>query len=168
MFERGPEVSFSNCSLPYHLSGVVADPARLVMMTPAKFKKQYNIEVRTGSEVVAINRAAKTVTIHNALENRSYEESYDKLVLAPGATPIRPAIPGSELMRLHTVHKVQDTVALQKDMASHQRVVVIGGGFIGVEAAENLREGGNDVTLIEAQPQILKTFDEDMVQIFHK
>ena len=168
VFERGPEVSFSNCSLPYHLSGVVADASRLVMMTPAKFKKQYNIEVRTGSEVVAINRAAKTVTINNALENRSYEESYDKLVLAPGATPIRPAIPGSELMRLHTVHKVQDTVALQKDMASHQRVVVIGGGFIGVEAAENLREGGNDVTLIEAQPQILKTFDEDMVQIFHK
>lgn len=168
IFERGPEVSFSNCSLPYHLSGVVADAGRLIMMTPAKFKAQYNIDARTQSEVVAINRAAKTVTVRNLADGSNYEESYDKLVLAPGAVPLQPPIPGRELIPIHSVHKVQDTVALKQAITAGKRVVVIGGGFIGVETAENLAEAGCQVTLVEALPQILRTFDDDMVQILHK
>lgn len=168
MFERGPDVSFSNCSLPYHLSGVVADAGRLIMMTPAKFKAQYNIDARTQSEVIAINRGAKTVTVRNLADGSSYEESYDQLILAPGAVPLQPPIPGRELLPIHTVHKVQDTVALKQALVPGKRVVVIGGGFIGVETAENLADAGCQVALVEALPQILRIFDEDMVQILHK
>ncbi|MGL1890348.1 MAG: FAD-dependent oxidoreductase [Spirochaetaceae bacterium] len=169
VFEKGPHVSFSNCSLPYHLSGVVPNADKLVMMYPEKFKSQYNIEVRTENEVLSINRENKSVTIKDLKTNTEYTESFDKLILSPGGSPIVPPIPGIKEANTYTIRNVVDIVKLSKALeGSNKKVSVIGGGFIGVETAENLKEAGHDVTLIEAMPQILRIFDEDMVQILHK
>ena len=170
VFERDEHVSFSNCCLPYYLSGVVKSPETLVLMSPKKFLSMYNLDVRTMSEVRAINRESKTVTVLNRKENTTYEEAYDKLILSPGAKAIVPAIPDIELVNRHVVRNVGDVVGLKKSILPEagQRVAVIGGGFIGVEVAENLREAGYAVTLVEAMPQILGIYDFDMVQILHK
>lgn len=170
MFERGPHVSFSNCCLPYHLSGIVPEADNLVLMAPEKFLKQYNIQARINNEVLSINKEEKTVTVKNNLTNEEYTESYDKLVLSPGAKAIVPPIKGIEKQNIYTIRNVVDIDKLNKAVKADksQKVAVIGGGFIGVEAAENLREAGYEVTLIEAQRQILGQFDYDMVQILHK
>ncbi|QXM06379.1 FAD-dependent oxidoreductase [Crassaminicella indica] len=170
MFEKGPHVSFSNCCLPYHLSGTVADSDDLVLMQPEKFLKQYRIEARVNNEVIAIDREKKEVTVKNVLTGEEYRESYDKLILSPGARPIVPPIPGIENANIFTVRNVVDIEKLNKFVKNMEtkNVSVIGGGFIGVEVAENLKEAGYNVTLIEAMPQIMKPFDYDMVQILHK
>ncbi len=170
MFEKGPHVSFSNCCLPYHLSGVVENADSLVLMSPEKFLKQYNIEARVNNEVLSIDRENKEITVKNLLTGEEYKESYDKLILSPGARPIVPPIPGIEKVNVFSIRNVVDIDKLNKFVKSMKtkNVVVIGGGFIGVEAAENLKEAGYDVTLIEAMPQIMKPFDYDMVQILHK
>jgi len=170
MFEKGPHVSFSNCCLPYHLSGVVATAEELVLMCPEKFASQYNIEARVGNEVVAIDRAAKTILVRNVESGKEYTESYDKLVLSPGAKPIVPPIPGMEKVNTFSIRNVVDIDRLNKFIKSSapKNISVIGGGFIGVEAAENLKEAGYNVNLIEAMPQIMKPFDYSMVQILHK
>lgn len=170
MFEKGPHVSFSNCSLPYHLSGVVETADSLVLMSPEKFMKQYRIEARVNSEVVNINRADKIVTVKNLLTGEEYTENYDKLILSMGAKPIVPKIPGIELVNSFTIRNVVDIDRLNKFVKNMdgKNVTVIGGGFIGVETVENLREAGFNVTLVEAADQILKIFDYDMVQILHK
>ncbi len=170
MFERGPHISFSNCSLPYHLSGIVKEADNLVLMKPELFLKQYNIEARINSEVIAINRDDKTVTVRKTDTDEEYTESYDKLILSPGARPIAPKLPGMEKVNIFTVRNVVDIDNLNKFIKNMKTkdVAVIGGGFIGVEVAENLRLGGYNVTLIEASNQILRPYDYDMVQIFHK
>lgn len=169
MFERGEHVSFSNCSLPYFLGGHISSSEKLVLMSPQKFLKQYNIIAKTKSEVTAINRDRKTITITDLASGNSYEESYDKLILAPGAKPIVPPIAGLDLVNIFTVRNVTDIEKLHNALHDKsQNIAVIGGGFIGVEVAENLREAGYSVSLIEAMPQILRTFDYDMVQILHK
>ncbi|MFV0466215.1 MAG: FAD-dependent oxidoreductase [Lachnospiraceae bacterium] len=170
MFERGPHVSFSNCSLPYHLSGVVEDADDLVLMNPAIFKKQYNIDARVNSEVISIDREHKTVRVRDLQTKEIYEQGYDELILSTGAAPIVPNIPGIELVDVYTVRNVVDIDRLRKSAAKdkEQSIAVIGGGFIGIEVAENLKKAGFDVTVIEAMPQILRPFDYDMVQIFHK
>ncbi|WP_300355997.1 FAD-dependent oxidoreductase [Fusobacterium sp.] len=170
MFERGPHVSFSNCCLPYHLSGVVKEASNLVLMSPEKFAAQYKIEARTNNEVVNIDRAKKEVKVKNVITGEEYTENYDKLILSMGAKPIVPKIPGIENVNTFTVRNVVDIDRLNnfvKGMES-KNVTVIGGGFIGVEVVENLREAGYNVTLVEAANQIMKTFDYDMVQILHK
>lgn len=170
MFERGPHVSFSNCSLPYHLSGKVKEAEDLVLMNPELFLKQYNIDARVYSEVIAIDRENKLVKIKKTDSGDEYSESYDKLILSPGASPIVPKLPGIENVNVFTVRNVVDINKLNlfiKKM-DNKDISVIGGGFIGVEVAENLREAGYEVTLIEATDQILRPFDYDMVQIFHK
>ncbi|MDU1320123.1 MAG: FAD-dependent oxidoreductase [Clostridium botulinum] len=170
MFEKDPYVSFSNCSLPYHLSGVVEDSNSLVLMTPEQFKAQYNIEARVNNEVIIINRDKKEVTVKNTLTGEEYSENYDKLILSPGATPIVPKVKGIENVNIFTVRNVMDIQRLSEKLKNKkfQNISVIGGGFIGVEVAENLKEAGNDVTLIEAMPHIMKPFDYDMAQILHK
>ncbi|KYH34570.1 coenzyme A disulfide reductase [Clostridium tepidiprofundi DSM 19306] len=170
MFERGPHVSFSNCCLPYHLSGVVEDADSLVLMCPEKFLKQYEIEARVNNEVLSIDRENKEVAVKDLLTGEVYKESYDKLILSPGAKPIVPNIPGIENVNVFTIRNVVDIEKLNNFVKSNgiKNVSVIGGGFIGVEAAENLKEAGYNVTLIEAMPQIMKPFDYDMVQILHK
>lgn len=170
MFEKGPHVSFSNCSLPYHLSGIVENSKRLVMMNPESFESKYNINARVNSEVVAINRATKTVTVKNVETGETYEESYDELILSPGASPIVPNLQGVDLPHVFTVRNVVDIEKLQHAIVEKdaENIAVVGGGFIGVEVAENLRLAGRGVSLVEFAPQILMPFDEDMVQILHK
>ncbi|MGO2118921.1 MAG: NAD(P)/FAD-dependent oxidoreductase [Fusobacterium sp.] len=170
MFEKGPHVSFSNCCLPYHLGGTVKEAEDLVLMSPEKFIKQYNIEARINNEVVSIDRDSKNIRVKNNLTGEEYNESYDKLILSPGAKPIVPNIPGIEKINHFSIRNVTDIDNLNKFIKSSNSVniSVIGGGFIGVETCENLKEAGYNVTLIEAANQIMKPFDYDMVQILHK
>jgi NADPH-dependent 2,4-dienoyl-CoA reductase/sulfur reductase-like enzyme/rhodanese-related sulfurtransferase len=170
MFEKGPHVSFSNCSLPYHLSGVIDTADKLVLMSPEKFLVQYNIQARVNNEVLSINKEEKNVTVKNLLTGETYKETYDKLVLSPGAKPIVPNIHGIEEVNIFTIRNVVDIDKLNKYIKSidAKDIAVIGGGFIGVEAAENLRDAGYNVALIEGTDQILRPFDYDMVQILHK
>ncbi len=170
MFEKGPHVSFSNCALPYHLSGTIEVPNRLVLMSPEKFQAQYNIEARVNNEVLSIDRKNKEIEVKDLLTGEVYKENYDKLILSPGARPIVPRIPGIENVNVFTIRNVVDIDKLNRFIKriDGKEVAVIGGGYIGVEAAENLIDGGYNVSLIEATPQILKPFDYDMVQILHK
>lgn len=170
MFEKGPHVSFSNCSLPYHLSGLVESSDDLVLMQPEKFLKQFNISARINSEVISIDRQNKKVTVKNLHTNSEYTESYDKLILSPGAKPIIPNIPGIDKVNLFSIRNVVDIAKLSDTVKTLEKtnIAVIGGGFIGVEVAENLKEAGFNVSLIEAMPQIMRPFDDDMVQILHK
>lgn len=170
MFEKGPHVSFSNCCLPYHLSGAIENHEDLVLMHPEKFFKQYRIDARVHNEVVAIDRENKEVTVLDVISGKEYKETYDKLILSPGAKPIVPPIKGIEKVNTFTVRNVVDIAKLSYFVKESQskNISVIGGGFIGVEVAENLREAGYNVTLIEAADQIMRPFDYDMVQILHK
>ncbi|WP_117161821.1 FAD-dependent oxidoreductase [Paraliobacillus sp. X-1268] len=170
MFEKGPHVSFSNCSLPYHLSGEIEDSQRLILMNPGKFDAQYKIEARTNSKVIKINRTKKTITIKNIQTGKIYEEAYDKLVLSPGANPIIPTLDGIASNHVFTVRNVVDIEKLNNYVKQKgiEDVAVIGGGFIGIEVAENLVRAGKKVSLIEAQEQVMTSFDYDMVQILHK
>lgn len=170
MFERGPHVSYSNCALPYHLSGIIEDAESLVLMNPQMFLTRYNIEARVHNEVITINRKEKCVVVKDVLTGKTYEETYDKLVLTPGAHPIIDNIRGIQIANVFTVRNVVDIDKLNKFVKSSDTkdVVVIGGGFIGIETAENLRLSGCDVSIVIASQQILNTYDYDMVQIFHK
>lgn len=170
MLERGPHVSFSNCSLPFRLSGTVDATEKLLMMTPQAFASRYRIDARVNNEAVAIDRVAHTVHVRDLTDGREYDESYDKLILSPGARAIVPPIPGIDGADVFTVKNVVDIDRLQTFLTENnvRRVSVVGGGFIGVEVAVNLVEGGYQVALVEAAPQILSTFDHDMVQILHK
>ena len=170
MFEKGPHVSFSNCGLPYHLSGVIDEVGKLLLMSVEKFKVQYNIDARVFSEVLKIDRKNKTVEVIDYVNNKKYTESYDKLILSPGAKPIVPNIPGINEANIYTIRNVVDIDNLNKKVKSlgNKDVAVIGGGFIGVEAAENLKMAGFNVSLIEGANQILRPFDYDMVQFLHK
>lgn len=169
MFEKGPHVSFSNCSLPYHLSGLV-EADSLVLMQPEKFMKQYKIEARINNEVINIDKEKKEVTVREVITGKEYTENYDKLILSMGAKPIVPKIPGIEKVNTFTIRNVVDIDRLNKFIkdTAPKNVTVIGGGFIGIETVENLKEAGYNVTLIEAANQIMRTFDYDMVQILHK
>lgn len=171
IFEKGPHVSFSNCSLPFYLSGIVEDVDSLVLMDPEDFKSMYNIEVRVNNEVTKINRDKKTITVKDLVTGKEYEEFYDKLVLAPGASPILPnSIEGVHNKNVFTVRNVVDIDNLNRYIKENdvKDVAVVGGGFIGLEVAENLRLAGLNVSLVEALNQVLAPFDYDMVQILHK
>lgn len=171
IFEKGPHVSFSNCSLPYFLSGTVANSASLIMMSPEKFRKSHDIDVQVNSEVVSIDRRRKAIVVKNTITGETLTEAYDVLVLAPGAAPTRPkGVEGASLPHVFTIRNVIDVVNLKRylDAGGIQDVAVIGGGLIGVEVAENLRELGKHVTLVEATNQILAPFDFDMAQILQK
>ena len=170
MFEKGPHVSFSNCGLPYHLSGMISEVEKLVLMSPQKFLAQYNIEARINSEVIEIDRKNKEVVVKDSVTKKTYRESYDKLVLSVGAKPIVPKFEGLDSVNVFTIRNVVDINRLNLFVKERKdkKITVIGGGFIGIEAAENLREAGYEVTLIEAADQILKIFDYDMVQRLQK
>ncbi|GAA5415702.1 coenzyme A disulfide reductase [Paraliobacillus ryukyuensis] len=170
MFEKGPHVSFSNCALPYHLSGEIEDSNKLILMNPAKFDKRYHIEARTNSEVMTINRTKKTITVKNVQTEETYEEGYDYLVLSPGASPIVPPLKGVDSQHVFTVRNVVDIDKLNQFVQQQhiKNIAVIGGGFIGLEVAENLAYAGKNISLVEAQNQVMAPFDSDMVQILHK
>lgn len=171
IFERGEHVSFSNCALPYHLGNVVPRQESLILMSPGAFKRSHDIEARIMSEVTKINRDRKTVTVKDGLTGEVYEESYDKLVLAPGARPIMPkSIEGIDRDNVFSIRNVTDIARVKEyiDRPDVENVVVVGGGFIGIETAENVVKAGKKVALIEGLDQIMAPFDYDMVQILHK
>ncbi|MBO4235929.1 MAG: FAD-dependent oxidoreductase [Firmicutes bacterium] len=171
VFERGRDVSFSNCALPYRLSDVVESSDELILMDPYDFKERHNIEVKTRSEVTKIDRRSKTVTVKNLNTGKERRVKYDKLMLAPGASPILPkSIKGIDSNHVFSVRNVEDIEKLKSyiDREGIEDVAVIGGGFIGIEVTENIREAGKKVRLIEGMPQILAPFDDDMVQMLHK
>lgn len=170
MLDKGPFVSYSNCSLPYRLSDTVDADEKLIMMNPQQFMSRYRIQARVNQEVTAIRREQKTVQIRDLSSGKEYEESYDRLVLATGANAVVPRIRGIETADIFTLKTVEDTVRLYAFLKKKnaRKVTVLGGGFIGIEAAVNLREAGYEVAVVEAQPQILNTFDYDMVQILQK
>ena len=165
LFERGAYISYANCGLPYYLGGVISERERLFVQTPEGMRERYNIDVRVENEVIAIDRQNKVVQVKEKKTGNIYQESYDKLLLSPGAEPIKPNIPGINQKNVYFLRTVYDTDQLKKAIEkNHQgRAVVIGGGFIGVETAENLRHAGLNVTLVEAMPQIFNNLDQDMV-----
>ncbi len=171
MFERGANVSFSNCCLPYHLSGIIEKSDDLVLISPEEFKNKYKIDARTRNEVIKINREEKKVLVKDLESGEEYEEEYDKLVLSPGANPICPgSIEGIDKDCVFTVRNVKDISKLYSYIEENDinDIAVVGAGFIGVEVAENLHMAGKNVSLIEALDQIMSPFDFDMAQIFHK
>jgi NADPH-dependent 2,4-dienoyl-CoA reductase/sulfur reductase-like enzyme/rhodanese-related sulfurtransferase len=170
VFEKGYNVSFSNCSLPYHLSGLIPRSEMLVLMDPPSLKISYNIDARVRHEVIGINRNNKEIEVRDLETGTVYRETYDKLILSPGAKVSIPPIKDLDQIPYFTVRNVEDVDSLNKYLIEKQAtdVVVIGGGFIGVEAAENLKMRGLNVSLVEFAPQILTTLDFDMVQILHK
>ncbi len=171
MIERGPHVSFSNCCLPFYLSGVVESREKLVLMDPVEFATKYKIEARVNQEAVKINPERKTVSIKNLITGEIYEESYDKLGLAPGASAIRPkSIKGVDGDNVFVVKNVVDISKLQDYITENnvKNIAVVGGGFIGLEVCENLIDAGKNVYLIEGSNQVMRPLDYDMVQIAHK
>ncbi|MNM25511.1 Coenzyme A disulfide reductase [compost metagenome] len=169
MFERDAYISFANCGLPYYIGGSIQDRSRLLVQTPEAMHSRFNIDVRIQSEVVSIDPTNHTVTV-NSRERGIYEESYDALILSPGAKPIRPALPGIDSSRIYTLRNIPDTDRIKSIVAEEgtRSAVVIGGGFIGVEMAENLREAGLEVTLIEAGNQLLAPFDPEMSSVLSR
>lgn len=169
MFERDEYISFANCGLPYYIGEVIEDREKLLVQTPEAMKERFNIDVRINSEVVSIDTENKKVKV-NSKDRGVYEESYDYILLSPGAKPVRPNIPGINSNKIFSLRNIPDTDRIKDYVDNHgiKSAVVIGGGFIGVEMAENLIERKVDVTLVEAVPHILAPFDSDMVVIAEK
>ena len=169
IFEKSGYISYANCGLPYYIGGEISDREELTLQTPESFNARFRVDVKVRHEVVAINPDRKTVTVRNLSGGEVFEEKYDKLVLSMGAKPIRPNLPGIDDERIFTVRNVEDTFCIKDyiDATKPERAVVIGGGFIGIEMAENLRRLGTEVTLVEAAPQLMAPFDGDMAAFIH-
>ena len=171
MFERDEYISFANCGLPYYIGNVITDREDLLVQTVDGMSERFNLDIRNFSEVVDINRKDKKVTVRNVLTNEVYEESYDVLILSPGAKPIFPPIEGiKESKNLFVLRNIADTDAIYNAIEKNQpkTAVVVGGGFIGVEMAENLTERGIKVTIVEKMPQVLAPLDFEMAQLVHQ
>lgn len=169
MFERDAYISFANCGLPYYIGDSIKERSKLLVQTPEAMYRRFNIDIRTESEVMELRPDSKTVLVRSK-ERGEYEESYDAVILSPGARPIRPNLPGIDSARIHTLRNIPDTDRIKARVVEEkvQSAIVIGGGFIGVEMAENLRDIGLDVTLIEGGPQILAPFDSEMSAVLAK
>jgi len=170
MFERGEHISFANCGLPYHIGGAIVDREDLLLQTPNSFRQRFNVDVRVHSEVLSIDRKTKTVSIKNNITSETYNESYDKLVLSPGGVPITPLIEGVNSERIFTLRNVVDTDRIKGFINKNrpQSAAVIGGGFIGIEMAENLKDAGLDVSIIELSDQVIVPIDIDMACSVHR
>ncbi len=169
LFEKGPHVSYANCGLPYHVGGVIEKEESLLLHTPASLKARMNVDVQVNTEVLSINRANKSVRVKNLISGEEKDYRYDKLMLAPGGTAIRPDIPGSGLPEVFIIKDVVDTVNIKKfaDEKKRGHVTVVGGGFIGLEMAENFHAHGFEVCVLEASEQVLPPFDYEMAAIVH-
>ena len=163
LFERGPDVSFANCGLPYYVGGKIADRNKLLVTTPDRLRSRFRLDVRTSSSVEAIDRVARTVRVRELSTGREYVESYDKLILAPGAAPLTPPIPGIDLPGIFTLRNLQDVDRIKSVVTSGiKQAVVVGAGFIGLELVENLVDLGISTTLVELQQQVLPPLDHEM------
>ena len=163
VLERGPEVSFANCGLPYYVGGEIKHQEQLLVQTPASLKAALGLDVRVNSDVVALDPAARKVTVVDA--DGTYELDYDQLVLSPGASALRPPIPGLDSPRIHTLRTVSDAVALKELADAGGRAVVLGAGFIGLEAAEALRHRGLTTTIVELAPHVLPPLEDEMARL---
>ena len=169
MLERSGFVSYANCGLPYYVGGVITEDADLTLQTPKSFYNRFRVDVRVRHEATAIDPARKVVTVRDLEKDETYEESYDKLILAPGAKPTRPAFEGVESERVFTLRTVEDTFRLRRFVEREQpkTAILAGGGYIGLEMAENLAEMGVAVTIVQRPKQLLATFDADMAAFVH-
>lgn len=169
IYDRGPFVSFANCGLPYHVGGVIPIEASLLLASPQLFHDRFRIGVQVHHEIVAIHRKTKTVTVKNLLSGESFEDRYDALVLSPGAAPLKPELPGLDLPGVFTVRSIPDTREIRDWIAqtNAKHAVVAGGGFIGLEMAENLRHLDLEVVLVQNGPQVMSTMDPEMVSPLH-
>jgi NADPH-dependent 2,4-dienoyl-CoA reductase/sulfur reductase-like enzyme/rhodanese-related sulfurtransferase len=169
IFDRGPYVSFANCGLPYYVGKVIDEEAKLLMATPALFRRRFNIGVRIRNEVIAVDRQQQQLEVKDLASGEVYRHAYDALVLAPGAAPIRPPMPGNDLPGIFTLRTIPDSRQINAWIAGHQasKAVIVGGGFIGLEMAENLVRLGLAVTLVEMMPQVMPILDAEMTAPLH-
>jgi len=170
VLERGEYVSFANCGLPYYIGGVITDREDLTLQTPESFKKRFNIDVRVFNEAVKIKPDTKTVIVKNLRTGETYEETYDNLILSPGAEPIQPNIEGADGSNVFTLRNIPDALKIKQyiDTAKPHSAVVIGGGYIGVEMAENLVEAGLKVSIVELADHLIAPLDFDMAAEVHR
>ncbi len=169
MFERGPYVSFANCGLPYHIGGDIKERSNLLLQTPESFLARFNVDVRTMNEVLRINRAAKTITVRNLLDQSEYDENYDFLLLSPGAGPVIPPIPGIQNPLTHSLRNIpdMDKIIQTLQMNKPEHATVVGGGFIGLEMMEAFHHLGIKTTLIEMADQVMTPVDREMAGFAH-
>lgn len=170
IFERGTDISYANCGIPYHIGNVIRSRKNLVLVNKHDFKKKLNIEVRLNSEVIAIDRSKKLIAINDLVNKKKYEEHYDKLVLSPGGAPIRPDIPGINDRRIFILRNLEDMDNIITHVKNNQpqKCAIIGAGFIGLEIAENLDNLGIDVTIIELSDQVMNLLDYEMACFIHQ
>lgn len=170
LVEKGQHISFANCGLPYYIGEVITEKDKLLVQTPEKMKERFNIDVRVNSDVTKLNPENKTVEIFDKINNKVYTETYDKLVLSPGAEPIKPKLAGIESSRIFTLRNIPDTYRI-KDYVDHmkpKRAIVVGAGFIGLEVAENLHKRGVKVTVVELADHVIGPLDYDMAALVHQ
>lgn len=169
VFEKSGYISYANCGLPYYIGGVIEQKSSLTLQTPESFWKRFRVDMRVKHEVIKINPEKKTVEVHNLNTDEVFEETYDKLIVSTGAKPTQPRLPGVGLDKLFTLRTVEDTFKIKEyiDANKPKSVVLAGGGFIGLELAENLRELGMDVTIVQRPKQLMNPFDSDMAAIIH-
>lgn len=169
VFERSGYVSYANCGLPYYIGGVITDREELTLQTPESFWSRFRVDMRVRHEVTAIHPDRKTVSVRDLETGREFEETYDKLILSPGARPTQPEAPGVGLEKLFTLRTVEDTLRIREFVERHhpKSVALAGGGFISLELAENLRELGMEVTMIQRPKQLMNPFDPDMASFIH-
>ncbi|MDR0448611.1 MAG: FAD-dependent oxidoreductase, partial [Treponema sp.] len=170
MIERGEYISFANCGLPYYIGGEIKSNSALTLQTPESFTARFNAEVRIKNEVTAIDRQAKTVLVTNLNSGEKYSETYDFLILSPGAEPVLPNIPGIDSSRVFTLRNIPDTYKIKDFIENNhpQSAVVVGGGYIGIEMAENLKNAGLSVTIVELLDQVITPLDYDMACDVHR
>ncbi len=170
LVEKGEHISFANCGLPYFIGGVIKDKDKLLVQTPDKMKQRFHIDVRVNSEVTQIDRVNKTVQIRNAMANTVYTETYDKLILSPGAEPIRPKLPGMDSSKIFTLRNIPDTYRITDyvEQMNPARAIIVGAGFIGLEVAENLHMRGVKVTVVELADHVIGPLDYEMAALVHQ
>ena len=166
VFEKGPYPSFANCGLPYYVGDIISDEANLLVATPDLFRTRFNIEVRPEQEVLRINRKERRIEIKDLRSGSVYQEAYDALVLSPGAVPVRPALPGGDLAGVFTVRTIPDSRAIRAwiEEVHAKKAVIVGGGFIGLEMAENLARRGLKVAIVEMCEQVMPPLDREMAE----
>ena len=169
VFERSGYISYANCGLPYYIGGVITDPEELTLQTPESFFSRFRINMKVHHEVTAIHPDQKTISVRNSKTGEEFEESYDKLILSPGAKPTQPRLPGVGIKKVFTLRTVEDTFHIKEYINKNQpkSAVLAGGGFIGLELAENLKELGMDVTIVQRPKQLMNPFDADMASFIH-
>ncbi|MFO7899702.1 MAG: FAD-dependent oxidoreductase, partial [Planctomycetota bacterium] len=170
ILERGPHISFASCGLPYYISGEIAERGKLLVQTPERFARRFRVEARVRHEALSIDRQAGTLEVLDHETGETYRQAYDRLVLSPGAAPLRPPLPGIDHPRVFSLRTIEDADRIRAFLDAHDpgRAVVVGGGFIGLETAESLHRRGLEVALVEMADQVMLTLDPEMAEFVHQ